>query len=73
MDLLDTNTKALAQIATKASAQQEHLKDILEETKADSQWMKVLAFVALMYLPANLLAVSISRRMLLIWPETDLE
>lgn len=60
MDLLDTNTKALTQLGTEASSQRKHLEGILEGTRADFQWTKVMTFVATMYLPANLLAVSTS-------------
>ena len=60
MDLLDTNTKALAQLGAEASSQRKHLKGILEETQADFQWTKVMTFIATIHLPANLLAVSIS-------------
>lgn len=60
MDLLDTNTKVLAQLGTEAISQRKHLQKILEETQADFQWTKVMTFVATVHLPANLLAVSTS-------------
>ncbi len=58
MDLLDVNTKALAQLGAEAFSQRKHLKGILEETQADFQWTKVMTFIATIHLPANLLAVS---------------
>jgi hypothetical protein len=57
-DLMNSNTASLARIGQLASSQRDHLKSILEESKADSSWTKVFSFIATMHLPANLIAVS---------------
>ena len=56
--------EALTQIGAMAYLQRSQLNDILEETKADSRCMKILAVIATLHLPSNLLAVSMSCGML---------
>ena len=41
-----------------ANAQNDHLRILAAETRADSHSVKVLTFVTTIYLPANLIAVS---------------
>ena len=59
IDAANGNTKILTRIGTIASSQRDHLKDILQRSGLDSRLMKVLTFFAMIYSPANLLAVSI--------------
>lgn len=68
MDLLDTNTKALAQLGTEAGSQRKNLKTILEETQADSKRTKAMTFVATIHLPANLLAAIFSSDLVYVPP-----
>ena len=47
-------------MAAAANTQAETLKDLAEKTSKDSRSMKVVTFISMLYLPATLIAVSIT-------------
>lgn len=61
-DLLRAQTVALAQIGLQTNAQGTHLGNLAEEVRVDSRFTKKLTFIAIIYMPANLLAVSMHGR-----------
>ncbi|KAK5454370.1 hypothetical protein LTS15_006370 [Exophiala xenobiotica] len=58
-DLQTTQTVALRNMAQAANDQSNSLRQLTEQTNRDSRSVKILTFVAMMYLPASLIAVSI--------------
>ena len=57
-DIQNSYSKELRRLATAANAQGDSVRELTEETVRDSQSVKRLSFVAMMFLPANLMAVS---------------
>ncbi len=54
----NAHTAALRSMARAANAQSDSLREMTEKTNRDSRSVKILTFVAMMYLPASLIAVS---------------
>ncbi|KIW34743.1 uncharacterized protein PV07_01501 [Cladophialophora immunda] len=57
-DLQTAHTVALRNMAQAANDQSNSLRQLTEQTNRDSRSVKILTFVAMMYLPASLIAVS---------------
>lgn len=70
--IANSNTRKLTQIGAAARSQRDNLKDILLNFGVDSRFMKVLTFIATLYLPANLLAGIFSSDLVHV-PSTALE
>ena len=47
-------------MAAAANTQADSLKDLAEKTSKDSRSMKVVTYIAMLYLPATLIAVSVA-------------
>ena len=56
-DILNAHAKALRGLTATSTAQSASLRDLTEKTRMDSRCMRILTFIALIYLPANLIAV----------------
>ncbi|KAL9072589.1 MAG: hypothetical protein Q9161_003447 [Pseudevernia consocians] len=56
-DTLNAHAKALRGLTATSTAQSASLRDLTEKTRMDSRCMRILTFIALLYLPANLIAV----------------
>lgn len=56
-DILNSHAEALRGLTATSTAQSASLRDLTEKTRMDSRCMRILTFIALMYLPANLIAV----------------
>ena len=55
---MQKNTETLADLGRTAREDSAALKRLTEQTRRDSRSTKILTFVALLYLPASLVAVS---------------
>jgi len=53
------NSTVVQSILLAAGSESESLKRIAEKTQVDSRTMKILSRIALIYLPANLIAVCV--------------
>ena len=54
------NSTAVQSILLAAGSESESVKRIAEKTQVDSRTMKILSRIALIYLPANLIAVCVA-------------
>ena len=57
--MLVKSSDALREIALAAKAENELISALISESRRDSRTLKVLTYIALIYLPAGLVAVSI--------------
>ena len=56
--MLVKSSNAMREIALAAKAENELMSALLSESQRDSRTVKVLTYIALVYLPASLVAVS---------------
>lgn len=56
-DILNAHAEALRGLTATSTAQSASLRDLTEKTRTDSRCMRILTFIALIYLPASLIAV----------------
>lgn len=57
-DIQNTHVAALRSISIASNAQSDGLRALTEKTHKDSRSVKILTFIAMVYLPASLIAVS---------------
>lgn len=58
-EALNKNSDAMREIALAAKAENELISALISKSQKDSHTVKVLTYVALIYLPASLVAVSL--------------
>lgn len=58
IDMQNSHTEVLKNMAIASSAQGDSLRELAEKTHKDSRSIKTLTFIAMVYLPASLVAVS---------------
>lgn len=64
-EALNKNSDAMREIAIAAKAENELMSALISKSQKDSHTVKVLTYIALIYLPASLVAVSLYPKLIL--------